>query len=76
MELTESFKTLCTMQSDTYFTGKLYPKLDALLLNSEGEIVYVGSSCQFRTMRRYKQWLCEYKNYCHGDLKIVRGKND
>lgn len=72
MTLTESFKTLCAMQSDSYFTGKLYPKLSAYFKNNDGIWFYVGSSCQFRTMRRYKQWLNEYTPYAHGSLKIVR----
>ena len=74
MTISENFKTLCAMQSDSYFTGKLYPKLDAYFKNNEGDWFYLGSSCQFRTMKRYKQWLCEYKTYAHGNLKIVKGE--
>lgn len=74
MQLTNHYMTMCGMQTDTYFTGKLYAKLDALFITDDGHTFYIGSSNQFRTQKRYKQWLCEIKNYDHGTLKIVKGE--
>lgn len=75
MELTRDYMTQTGMQSDTYFTGKLYPKLDALFIDKDGVVSYICSSCQFKTQRRFKQSLLERKNYDHGTLKIVKGSD-
>ncbi len=57
------YKTQTGMHSDTYFTGKLYDKLDAFVQNGkDAEIFYLCSSCQYRTQRRFKQSIKEQYN--------------
>lgn len=75
--LTNQFKSNCAMHTDTYLTGKEYPKLDSYIISKErgslGQLFYLGSSCQFKTQRRYKEWLKEY----HGvNIKIIIKKGE
>lgn len=44
------------LTSDTALCGKIFPKLDAYL-HIDSKIEYIGSSCHFRTMKRYKEYL-------------------
>lgn len=61
-------------QTDYYETGKLYPKLNAYMTSrrteSFGVVIYMGSSCQFKTKKRYKNWLLE--QYPNLDIKIEK----
>lgn len=71
--ITEQYKTLTGMQSDTYFTGKLYQKLDAFVQNGIGaEIFYLCSSCQYRTQRRFKESIRETYNLSDGAIIITK----
>lgn len=49
------------MKSDYQETGRLYSKLDSYMVSqrkeSEGAEIYWGSSCQFKTQKKYKAWL-------------------
>lgn len=63
------------IKSDYELTGKLYDKLDAYLIShrpeSEGVYIYMGSSCQFKTMKKYKALLlAAYGD--HLDVRIVK----
>ncbi len=64
--------------SDTYITGKLYDKLDAYMISqrpeSKDEMIYWGSSNQFKTRKNYKTWLLAQKAWEHLTFKIVRGE--
>ncbi len=72
--LTNYYMSQTGMHSDTYFTGKTYAKLDAYVRNSEGEIVYVCSSNQYKTQRRFKESLRERHSLAEGaNLIIKRG---
>lgn len=76
--LTTHYQSMTAMNSDYYITGKLYPKLDAYLYVREGDdmrTLYIGSSCQFRTQRRYKQWLLERHTFVNDSvIKIVKAE--
>lgn len=43
---------------DYYLTGKLYPKLDAYM-RLDGDLVYICSSAQFRTIKRFEEYINE-----------------
>lgn len=68
------YKTMTGMQSDTYFTGKLYNKLDAYFKHRSGELIYIASSNQFKTQKRYKHYIREMHNIHLENLKIKRGE--
>ena len=62
-------------QTDTYFTGKIYPKLDAYFLDAKGEYQYMCSSCQFKTQSGFKNWLAnKYDAPNTRHLKIKKGE--
>ena len=72
--LTNHYMTQTNMHSDTYFTGKTYPKLDAFIQNSKGaEIFYLCSSNQYKTQRRFKQSIKERYSLVEG-AKIITTK--
>lgn len=66
------------MKSDYQETGKLYPKLDSLAVlqrpECKGVEIYLGSSCQFRTQKKYKAWLLNQEEFKHLKIKIVKGE--
>ena len=66
------------MKTDTQITGKLYPKLDALMVSqrpeSKGALIYWRSSNQFKTMKSYKAWLLLQYDWSHLTFKIVKDK--
>lgn len=68
MNITERSK------SDSYHTGRLYAKFDAYFVSKRpecyGAVIYMGSSCQFKTRKRYKNWLNEL--YPHLDINVVK----
>lgn len=79
MQITSYYRTQTGMiQSDTWLTGKLYPKLDAMFISkrpeSYGVAIYIGSSNQFKTKKKYKAWLLENYDYAHLEIKIERGE--
>jgi len=64
-----------TFKTDTAKTGKLYPKLDALIKNPMGEYEYFGSSCQFRTQKGFKEYLLNcIEAPLDKYIKIVKGE--
>jgi hypothetical protein len=63
------------MQSDTYFTGKLYRKLDAYCLNSNGIMFYICSSNQYRTHKSFKQSILERHSF-NEKAKIIIKKGE
>ena len=72
------YKTMTGMQSDTYFTGKYYPKLSAYMVSqrkeSKGMWLYIYSSNQYRTQKRFKQSIMERHSFGdHVKLKIKKG---
>jgi hypothetical protein len=73
MTLTNTFN-----QTDTYISGKLYPKLDAFMISqrpeSKGVLIYWGSSCQFKTMKAYKSWLLNQEKWSHLTFNIRRAE--
>jgi hypothetical protein len=71
--ISNHYKTMTGMQSDTYFTGKIYPKLDAFIQNGKGEeIFYLCSSCQYRTQKRFKESIRELQNIAHNAIIIIK----
>ena len=66
------------METDYYNTGKLYGKLDAYMVSkrkeSLGSEIYWGSSNQFKTQRKYKEWLLSQKDWSHLTFKIKKGE--
>ena len=71
------YKSQTGMHTDTYATGKLYDKLDAYMESqrpeSKGVLIYMCSSNQFRTQRRFKAWLREHKSFGE-HVKLVTKK--
>lgn len=65
-------------KSDYYLTGKLYPKLDAYFVSYSEEsysaMMYIASTCQYRTQKRFKQYIREIYNIDLKHIKIVRGE--
>lgn len=65
-----------TYKTDYWETGKLYPKLNAYILLGEGglneEYIYVFSSCQFRTQKRFKEYVST--KYPRHKIKIEKGE--
>lgn len=76
--ITNEYKSACGMHTDTYFTGKTYDKLDCYMQlqrqESEGALLYICSSNQFKTQRRFKQWIKEYKSFA-SDVKLIVRKD-
>ncbi len=66
------------VQSDYQLTGKLYPKLDSYMVlqrkESEGIEVYLGSSNQFKTQKKYRDWILSQPQWSHLKIKIMRGE--
>jgi hypothetical protein len=69
--LTQHYKTMTGMQSDTWLAGKFYPKLNAYLQLANGDMLYICSSCQYKTQRRFKQCLLEEKSFAEGSKLII-----
>jgi len=67
-----------TIQSHTYHTGRLYPKLDSYMVSQRPECkgvkIYMGSSCQFRTQKAYREWLYAQPNNAHLKIIVCRGE--
>lgn len=67
-----------SIQTDTYKTGELYPKLDSYMIStrpeSMGAKIYWGSSNQFKTKKAYKAWLLAQTEWAHLTFKIVKGE--
>lgn len=65
-------------KSDYQKTGKLYPKLDSYMLSdsgvSKGNWLYMGNSCQFKSMKAYRHWLLLQPKYAHLTIKIMKGE--
>jgi|HubBroStandDraft_3_1064219.scaffolds.fasta_scaffold34316_5 hypothetical protein len=58
--LTNNYKTMTGMQSDTYFTGKMYPKLDAFIQNGkDAQMFYYASSNQYKTHKSFERSIRE-----------------
>lgn len=71
--LTNYYMTMTAMQSDTYFTGKTYPKLDAFIQNGKGaEIFYLCSSNQYKTQRRFKECIRERHTLTDNAIIIIK----
>lgn len=67
------YLTACGMRSDTYFTGKLYPKLDAFIRNGkDGELFYYCSSCQFRTHKSFNNFLVNTVALAHNAIITIK----
>jgi hypothetical protein len=66
------------MKSDYQETGKLYPKLDAYMFYFDEEaypaLDYLGSSCQFKTQKKYYAWLKQQDEYKHLPIRIKRAE--
>jgi hypothetical protein len=66
------------MRSDYQESGKLYSKLDAYMVSqrqeSFGAEIYWGSSNQFKTQKKYKQWLVSQPDWNHLTFKIRKGE--
>lgn len=69
--LTNYYKSQTGMHSDTYFTGKTYPKLDAYIKCVDGEIMYLYSSNQYKTQRRFKESIKERHTIAEGAKLIT-----
>jgi len=69
--ISNHYNTQTGMHSDTYFTGKLYPKLNAYLKLKDDDFVYICSSCQFKTQRRFKRSLMEQYTFAEGSQIIT-----
>jgi len=50
----KEIKMLTQQTTDYYKTGKLYPKLDAYMMDNGHYVSYLGSSCQFKNAKNYK----------------------
>lgn len=75
--LTREYMSATNMHSDTYYTGKMYPKLNAFIQNGKGEeIFYICSSCQYKTQRRFKQSIAERYNLNENAIIIVEKDKD
>jgi hypothetical protein len=71
-------KEVIYIVSDYYKTGKLYKKLDSYMISKRGESfgseIYWGSSNQFKTQKKYKQWLLSQNDWNHLTFKIKKGE--
>lgn len=73
--LTNHYMSQTGMHSDTYYTGKTYPKLDAFVKNSSGDVMYICSSTQYKTQRSFKRSLQERYTLAEGaQLITVKAK--
>lgn len=71
--LTNHYMSMTGMQSDTYLTGKLYPKLDAYIQNGkDAEMFYLCSSCQYKTQRRFKASIRERHSLADNAIIIIK----
>lgn len=65
------------MKTDYEKTGKLYAKLDAYVIENppyNEHSFYLGSSCQFKTMKGYLSWLKAQSKFMGLVLKIRKGE--
>lgn len=68
--------SLHAIKSDYQLTGNMYPKLDCYMISQRPETfgveIYMGSSCQFKTQKKFKQYMLHVYGE-HLTLKIVKG---
>lgn len=71
-----SYNFINEFKSDYQETGKLYPKLDSyrVLEDPKGFLDYMGSSCQFKTKKKFKAWLLCFPEYQGLNIKIIKVK--
>jgi len=75
--ISNTYKSMTGMQSDTYLTGKLYPKLNAYLQLANGDMLYICSSNQYETHGRFKASLFERHTFVEGSKVLIeRDKYD
>jgi len=71
------YKSQTGMHADSYYTGKVYPKLDAYIQHGKnGEVFYLCSSCSYRTQKRFKESIRERSGIRQDTIITIRKGKD